>query len=187
MVNKFLVFCSVSIILVASCSKKEDLPDSSAPAAQSQQTSTESHEKGSDSQNQSRSQVAEDVTLDHVLEVWNGGQRAQAVDLFLKIQWDQTNIFASDSVFSVSESEFLKLPQNSQLQLKQEAMDLAKTIRELSKYMVEQAKQNSQLTQKYRQSLLAFGDRISGKDQLKSVQMVGKAIVGYTEKELPLQ
>ena len=64
-------------------------------------------------------------------------------------------------------------------------MKLSKDIKVLAKFIVQQAKQEGKY-EATRNTLIACGKRLSRDDQLLLVQMVGKAIVGYTEKELPV-
>jgi hypothetical protein len=51
--------------------------------------------------------------------------------------------------------------------------------------MVEQAKQEGQY-ETSRNVLIACGRRLSNDDQLALMQLIGKAIAEYTEKELPV-
>jgi adenylate kinase len=95
------------------------------------------------------------------------------------------DIFASDSVFCISEAEFAKLPQDQRLHIQQKAMKSAKDIKSFSKFMVEQAKQEGQY-ETSRNVLIACGRRLSNDDQLALMQLIGKAIAEYTEKELPV-
>lgn len=182
----FSVLLTITAVFLYGCSKKEDLPEFPAESTQSESTPTEIPQKDLNPKSASNQQTGKVVTLDQVLQVWNSGQQAQAVELFLGIKWDQPDIFAPDSVFRVSEADFAKLPENQRSQIQKKAMKLTKDIREMSKFIVQQAKQKGGY-ETPRNALIACGKRLSGDDQLLLVQMVGKAVIGYTEKELPLQ
>jgi hypothetical protein len=63
-------------------------------------------------------------------------------------------------------------------------MTISKEIKELSRFLVQQAKERTG-DKEIRKALIDCGNRLSAQDQLLMIQAVGKAIVGYTEKELP--
>lgn len=123
------------------------------------------------------------VTLDSVLKMWTAGQKEQSLKSFLVVDWSSPNLFAADSIFRISEAQFVRLPESKRAQIHQQAMDASKSIRELAKFAVEQAKQTG-TQEKYHTVLLNCAKRLSGNDQLALIQMVAKAVAGYTEKEL---
>ena len=181
----FVLACVSLLMFSSGCSEKEDVPEVPAESAQSEPTPSKIPEKDLIAKNISNQQAADVITFDQVLQVWASGQQDQAVDLFLKIQWEQPDIFALDSIFQISEAEFVKLPKDQRLQNQQKAMKLSKDIMVLAKFIVQQAKHEG-VYEATRNALIDCGKRLSRDDQLLLVQMVGKAIVGYTEKELPV-
>ena len=172
---------TVTIMIFSGCSKKEDTSELPVESTQPDSQSTESPKNIWNQENEANQEAAEAVTFDKVLEVWNNGQQTEAVDLFLGIEWEQGDIFASDSIFRISETDFAKLPEDQRLQVQQKAMKLTKDIKEISMFIVEQAKQKGQY-ETSRNALIACGKRLSSDDQLLLVQMVGKGIAGYAEK-----
>jgi len=175
-------FCIVFVVgvVLAGCSKKED---TSEPPTES--VTTGSHEKNLVGQSEAVQAETQSTTFDEVLEIWGSGNKAESAERFVSIKWDSSGVFSADSIFRISEAEFAKLSENQRSQIQQKALNISKDIKGLSKYIVEQAKQEGGYAST-RDALIACGERLSGEDQLLIIQMVGKAIVGYTEKELPV-
>ncbi len=180
--NYCLLLISIMLIL-SGCSKKEDVP---APPTDDMSSVTTS-EKVVPQQESVSNQEAETqtVTFDKVLDLWKAGQKEQAIQSFLSIDWKRPDIFVPGSIFGISEAEFVKLPESQRLEIQQKSTETAKAIREISKYMIAQTQQTNSKVERYREALLACGRRLSGGDQLAIIQMVGKAVTGYVEKELP--
>lgn len=128
--------------------------------------------------------AASKATFDEVLKQWAAGQKEEALAAFIALNWTGQEIFADGSVFRISEAEFAKMPQAKRDPIGQKALEASKQIRELARYAVDKAKQTGQ-TAKYRQALSACAKRLSSPDQLKLIQLIGKAVGGLTEKELP--
>jgi len=176
---RWRLFVCISLMgVVLGCSQKEDAPESPADSVQSDM-------KTDDPGNTANEPAVKLITFDHVLQLYAGGQQDKAVDLFLKIQWDQPDIFAQDSVFQISEAEFVGSPRSEQEQISQKASNVSKEVKALAKYTIQQAKEQGGY-EPTRNALIACGKRLSQDDQLLLIQMVGKAVVGYTEKELPV-
>ena len=180
--QQILILLMINMLVLWGCAKKEDVPVSTkvdTPAA-----STTDDGKIRQTDTESVQQAAQTVTFDKVLDAWNQGQKEQASKLFLGINWTRSGLFADGSVLKISEAEFAKLPMNEQQQVRQQATQTASTVREIARYIVAQAKQSKEQTDVYRQALLACGQRLSEDDQLALIQLVGKAIIDYTKKEL---
>lgn len=178
------VLLTVTVLLFLGCSKKEDGPAAPAASALSELIPVENPPKSSNLDSGSHQEVS--VTFDEVLVLWSSGQQVPAAERFSKIQWNRPDIFASDSVFRISEDQFVEFSAARQEQIDQQAIELANHIRALTKYIVEQAKQQGQY-ETIRNNLIACGQRLSKTDQLLLIQMVGEVAVTYTEKELPVR
>ena len=172
----------IGMLVLWGCSKKEDAfvrSDDATPSASG------AIEESTGQPEHAPNQEVQAITVDKVLGVWEKGRKSEAVRLFLDIDWNRQDLFVSNSIFGLSEAEFVKFPEPQRLDIQQKALDTSATIREISKYMVEQAKQQGQEFVTYRNSLLACGKRLSRDDQLLLVQKLGEAILGYVGKELP--
>jgi hypothetical protein len=168
----WLLLAIVPVVL-SGCSKKEDVPAPTPETAQPAEATVKTETPGESA-----------VTLDRALELWGTGQKDQAVRLILEINWSNTDIFTEDSVFRVSEAQFQKMPEKQRLEIQQKALTAARNIKEMSRFMTEQAKQAGATADTYRRALTACGQRLSGDDQLLVIQLTGKAIVSYVKKEL---
>lgn len=184
-----IVFRSLLVIaalIFAGCSKKEDVP---VPIDENAHSQSEINEQVVAQQQESalNSGIGEvqASTFNDVIELWTAGKKDQAIKILLNIDWNRPKVLEPESIFYLSEAEFVKLPEGQRLQIQQKAMELAKNIRGILKFMVEQAKQKPHEIETYRTALIACGKRLSGDDQLLLIQKVGQAIVGYVEKELP--
>lgn len=181
----FVVLLTVIWLVLPGCSKKEDTPPP-APAGENtapEETVSEDAPPAPEEKPVSGVGVARPVTFDTILDLWENGQRDQTVRLLLALNLKREGVFAPTSVFGMSEAEFVQLPQSQRQQVTEKATEAARSLKEIVKYMVEQAKQEGK-TETYRQTLLALGQRLSAEDQLALIQLVGKAIPGYVEKEL---
>lgn len=130
------------------------------------------------------------VTFDHVLGLWQAGQKDAAAAQFLTLNWQSPDIFEKDSIFALSEQQFAKLPRNQLQLVSQDAVAKSKLVKELAKYVVEQTKtlaaegKKSQALQNYT-ALMECSKTLSGDNQLKLIQLVGQALPGFIQKELP--
>ena len=186
-VGNYCLLLIGTMLILSGCSKKEDAPAPSADDTPSAATTEKMVPQPKSVSSQEAVAVdvdAETLTFDRVLDLWKAGQKEQAVQLFLRIDWKRPDIFASDSIFGISEAEFVKLPGSERVKVQQKTTEAAKAIREISKYMTAQTEPASLKGKKYRKALLACGQRLSGSDQLAIIRMVGKAVIDYVKEGL---
>lgn len=129
------------------------------------------------------------ATFDTVLRCWQQDRKEEAAESFLAIDWTKSDIFKGCQCLNLSEKQFTSLPRSEQQTLSAQAMDISKSIKEMSRHFVEQARtaasENRLLeAKKYQAALMEFGKQLSGDDKLLLIQMVGKAVLGFTQKEL---
>lgn len=127
--------------------------------------------------------------FDAVLACWQEDRKQDAAAGFLALDWKASVPFSALPALSLSEGQFAALPQGQREGLAQNALGLSKDIREMTRYFVEQAKaakaeNKLEEAKLYQAGLMELGKILSGNDKLKLIQMIGKAVQGYTQKEL---
>ena len=154
---------SVVLLLLFSCDSKDTPTDESVQnIANNDQTSQQTEQTPN---------IAA-VTFDEVLELWQSGQKDQAVSQFLAINWQSPDIFEKESIFTISESQFAKLSAAKRQQISQDALAKIKHVKELTRHIVEHTKtlaiqnENTEAV-KYYTALINCGSRLSGSDQLQ--------------------
>lgn len=185
-----LILFAASVMVISGCESK------APPAEQPEQTATESQQPAQVSQPQVSPQPAASaesaipVTFDHVLNLWQSGQKDAAAAQFLTLNWQSPDVFEKGSVFTISEPQFVKLSENERQQIAQEAVAKTKYIKELSRHVVDQAKaliaeNKKDLAMQHYNALMDCSNILSGDNQLKLVQLVGKALPKFIQRELP--
>lgn len=173
---------AILLVLVSGCAKKEDTPapvEKQSDSASAPQETTRPEPSAA-----ATSPATAQAAFDQIVELWKNGQNEPARRVFLATDWTRPGVFADGPVFGLSEAQFGKLPQSQRTKVAQQAVETAKDIREVAKFMVEQAKQNPSDIETYRTALTAFAQRLTAADQLELIQIVGKAVTAFTEKEL---
>jgi hypothetical protein len=188
-VFKQVLLCGAAVLLLLpGCSKKEDSANpvkdapGSTPAVRKSALPAASHPETIHSPEPSP--AVSQSAFDQLVELWENGHREQAERAFLAMDWTAPDVFAAGSFFGMSEAEFAALPQSERTQIGHQATETAAHLREMAKYMVEQAKQKPAAMDTYRTSLTAFAGRLAGEDQLLLIRSVGKAVAKFVEKEL---
>lgn len=175
MARQFYLVCGIylaAVMVLSGCSKKKDIPSSSPESSSSSQPVPPVLDS------------PPAAALDKTLELWRAGQKEQAADLFLQINWNAAGLFSRESVFRISEDQFKKLPEQRRLEISQKALLESASIKELTQYLVKQAKQPGADIEKYRHALSACARRLSADDQLAIIVLVAKAVSEYAAKEL---
>jgi hypothetical protein len=129
------------------------------------------------------------LPFDMVLACWKEGRKQDAATGFLALDWKSSTPFSALPALSLSEGQFAALPQGQRESLAQNALGLSRDIREMTRYFVEQAKaakaeNKLEEAKLYHSGLMELGKILSGDDKLKLIQMIGKAVQGFTQKEL---
>lgn len=182
------IFRFASIVLMiffaAGCDSKNDSRQDSAPTAPAP-VSTHRDEGAA----VNRPAAASSATFTTVLFAWQQGRKEDAAAAFLSLDWKNADLLQGHPCLLLSERQFTALRPSEQQSLSSEALDVSKSIREMTQFLVEQAKtaraeNRPQDAARYHLALTQFGTLLSGDDKLHLIQMVGKAVLGYTQKEL---
>ncbi len=160
-----LVFAGMMIGSLAGCKKEQ-------PAGQS---ISEVKRPGSEKQTPTQGQ------FDKSLELWAGGDKSQAVEVFLAIDWNSASWFSQGSILSLTEQQFASLPAEEQQAKMPEMFTLSATIRELAKHVVKLGKESlaakeHDAAEKQFDAVLQSGLAICLPESLAMLRMIGFAI-----------
>jgi hypothetical protein len=127
--------------------------------------------------------------IETVLDLWNQGQKDESTKAFLSIQWDQPLNFSPNSVFALSENQFIAMSPAQRTQVQQEAMDVSKAVRVLVRQIISLgqahlANKEYDAAEKCFTAVLDFGKAVSDLDTLLSLKGTGNAIRKLAAKEL---
>ncbi len=167
-----VVFVGLMIVSLAGCKKKQ-------PAEQS--TSKIQRSEG-------EKQASAGGQLDKSLELWAGGDKTQAVEVLLAIDWKSPSRFSQGSIFSLTEQQFASLPAAEQQGKMPEMFTISTTLRELAKHVIElgkeslAAKQNDEAEKQF-DAVFQSGLAICSPESLAMLRMVGFAVQAMALEE----
>lgn len=182
------------LIAVHGCGESEDVsqeqgvPETeSSPPASSPETSAET------ASGNTAPAAGEDASVAELVALWNAGQADEATSRFLLIDWQKADAFRDSPGLTLSEAEFLALPEDQRQQVLQETMNQLGSVRKLFFHLAAEAERLAEAGNRAsaEDSLAAvrrYGQSLSGPDHLEFVQMHGKAATAYADKksaELP--
>jgi hypothetical protein len=80
------------------------------------------------------------ITFDTVLTCWQQNRKEDAAAAFLALDWKNTALFADHRCLTLSEKQFTALRRSEQEALAAQALEMSKSIKEMTRFFVEQAK-----------------------------------------------
>jgi hypothetical protein len=115
--------------------------------------------------------------LEAVAALWTAGQRDQAAEALLQINWQKPAVFAPDSVFTFTDAQLKASPSGPQEQV----VAKAKALRELCIYMADLSQKAAQAgdaakAKRYMDSVVACGQFLQTSTKLRAFQVIGMAI-----------
>jgi len=160
-----LVFAGLMIGSLAGC-KKEQVAEQSISEVQ-----------GPESEKQAPTQGQ----FDKSLELWAGGDKSQAVEVFLAIDWNSPSWFSQGSILSLTEQQFASLPAEEQQAKMPEMFTISTMIRELGKHVVKLGKESlaakqDDAAEKQFDAVLQSGLAICSPESLAMLRMIGFAV-----------
>jgi hypothetical protein len=113
--------------------------------------------------------------LETAIKLWEKGNKSEAIEEFITIDWQKTEHFSQSSVFRLSEQEFAALSENERNAKMPLVMQGLSTMKHLCKAVIEKGK-TSDTPEKYYTAAHEFGVMLSSQDKLMIVQITGKAV-----------
>lgn len=185
-----LISLTAFSILLAGCSKKADsTKPSPAPAAARQESQPATNDSAvSEAPPQAPHPVPSPVTQP-ILAVWQEGNRAEAVKLFVEADWSGRPTFPRSMALNLSEDQFGALqPADHELKARELSaqLDLVKQlVNAVAQAGRDTAAQgNTALAQQCFTSLKQFGAALQDPDHLNVVQVVGRISENMGKNEL---
>jgi DNA-directed RNA polymerase subunit RPC12/RpoP len=137
------------------------------------------------------SQSNEEVTsLDHVLALWDQGDKDAATAAFLSIRWNDPAALANVPVMNLSEKQFRALSKGERNRTTKEYADLrarllvgvARHVRSVGDAAV--AKGDKQTARAHYEGILRCGQALSSPDRLEIMKLGGEAAIRMAQKGL---
>jgi hypothetical protein len=127
--------------------------------------------------------------LGDVFASWESGDKDQAVELLLSIQWSDLDLASDTPALRLSEQEFASLSRDERTRVGEEAIKFASMSKQLARHALslgDQARVSGQMQQgkAYYEAVLRLGECLSNPERLKVLQMMGAALKAMAEKQL---
>ena len=127
--------------------------------------------------------------LKDVLAIWEADDKDAAADQFVLIPWDDASVFQSYASLSMSEEQFLALPQDQRQAIVDESRSVITSIRALARHMLTSAEGLAESgaktkAQAYCLSVALCGKRMSEPTQLQITQLMGKSMANQAQIKL---
>jgi len=171
-----------SLVSFLGCSKKEDeTPAETSTASElNTQTPVESTEQSD----------VDTLTVKGMLELWDAGQKDEAVKQFLSVKWDDPSAYQDMPVLiSMSDKQWYSLPRDEQLSTTQEAIQQTGRLRQVMFEVVSVGKTfaesgDTQIAKKHFESVVQLGKALSQPQRFEVVRGYGEAALKYAQKNL---
>ncbi len=127
--------------------------------------------------------------LKDVLAIWEADDKDAAADQFVLIPWDDASVFQSYASLSMSEEQFLALPQDQRQAIVDESRSVITRLRALARHMLASAEALAESgaktkAQAYCLAVVLCGKRMSGPNQLQITQLMGKSMANQAQIKL---
>ena len=127
--------------------------------------------------------------LTPLVEQWEKGDKSGMIRRFVDTDWTAGPLFAPDSVFSMSENQFMRLRSEESVAMSKEILPQIVTLRQIAQGVIEagkgaSGKGDSAGAKKHFNAVKQYGVALDNKDTLLIVQQVGKAFVKLADAEL---
>jgi hypothetical protein len=182
--SKLLTVLAMALFLMLciGCSKKED--ESPTVKNTASERNTQAHEDGSVQSN------VEGILIKDMLELWDTGQKDDAVKQFLSTQWDDPSAYRDIPVLiSMSDKQWRSLPRDEQLRTTEDAMKQRARLRKVMFKVVSDAKTlassgDTETAKKHLKAVMRHGEALSDSTRFEVVRDYGKAALGYAQEKL---
>ena len=181
-VRKHLVALAVAFALVSSqgC-KKEAEPQKSLETTEAVQAEPVS---GGDNQS-----VAGETSISDLVSLWTSGEKDDATETFLSINWQDATTLNQIRGLSISEEGMKSLSDDEIKSIVGDTMPLLGSMRKIFFHIAAEAERLAasgevNKAQEYLNAIRKYGISLSGPNHLEIVQMHGKAAASYADKKL---
>jgi hypothetical protein len=184
----------LATIWIVGCSNKQsDLSSNSTPSTTTQQVSVPPAPPPAPPTPPAKSQNAAGSatipTLELVLSAWQQGDQTTAVRRFVEADWTARPLFATNSILSLSETQFMAIPESSRSAKLEEILSQVSILKGIARAVATAGKnaaasKDFDNARKHFTSLKQCGEALSGSDFTLLVQQVGKAMTKMADEEI---
>jgi len=119
------------------------------------------------------------ILLKNVLASWEAGNKDDAVKQFVSITWTDPSVLEDMPILSMSEKQFVALPQDDRTRIQQEALELTRNLRSLVMHVLSigddhAASGDTKTAKKHYGAVRDCGHTLSGRERLLIIQRFGK-------------
>jgi len=169
------------LLLSFGCTNKED--DSHLESNAVSDLNTEAQAEDSVQSN------VEGPYVKSMLELWEAGQKEDAVKGFLAIRWEDPSAYQEVPVFAMSDRQWRSLPRDEQLASTKDARREIGRLREVLIEVVSTGKTlvssgNSEMAKEHFEAARRYGEGLSRPKWFYRVRDHGRAALEYVQKEL---
>ena len=129
------------------------------------------------------------ITLDEVLELWEKGQIDPAINNFVSLSWENSDIFKENSVFRLKETDILELPDLERISIVITCLERSDILRSLIKRLINlgndlKEQHKTDAAKEYFTAIYKCGQILSKEENMEIVKNTGKAITKIAQREL---
>jgi len=192
--TKSLIVLLAALLLISflGCSKKED-ESQEGHTDSSSQISTEPASVAAKKSTQHKEMAHEEteilVDLRDVLSSWDAGDKEHATKQFIKVNWDNPEVFDNVPVLNISEQDFITSSNEQQIKFMQDTKDFASSLRKLGLHILSTGDAfwvsgDKETSIKYYESVLQCAQSIASGDYYELIQLTAKGLIKASEDRL---
>ncbi len=175
---------------VYGCAEKEDVSqEQGVPEAELGSPASSPETSAETANGNTMPAATQDASVAKLVALWDAGQTEEASNHFLLIDWQKVDAFRDSPALTLSEAEFLALPEEQRQRVLQETMNQLGSMRKLFFHLAAEAERLAEAgdrtrAEEYLAAVRRYGQSLSGPDRPEFVQMHGKAATAYADKKL---
>jgi len=128
-------------------------------------------------------------SLDSVFKLWSEGNKDQALESFINLNWEGSEVKTQNELLNMSEKKFTSLTLDKQAEIRKRILAFTSEIRELVKSVILESQKslknkNDADAEKGLNAALKFGEYLSNLDTLSAIKMTGSAVKKIVLNEL---
>lgn len=192
--TKSLIVLLAALLLISflGCSKKED-ESQEGHTDSSSQISTEPASVAAKKSTQHKEMAHEEteilVDLRDVLSSWDAGDKEHATKQFIKVNWDNPEVFDNVPVLNISKQDFITSSKEQQMKFMQDTKDFASSLRKLGLHILSTGDAflvsgDKATSIKYYESVLQCAQSIASGDYYELIQLTAKGLIKASEDRL---
>ena len=170
---------SVPLISFGCSKKKDELPAESYAVSE---PDTEAPAEGAVQSN------AEGIAVSSMLELWETGQKGDAVKQFLSVKWNDPSVYREIPILTMSDKQWRSLPRDEQVRAAKDAQKQTIRLFKIVKDVVSNGKAlassgDAEMAKKHFEAVRHCGEALSHSKLLITVRDYGKVTIEYAQDQ----